>query len=103
MPYSTIMGKWTEQGLKSVKQSPQRVAIAKEIIEKRGGRWRGIYYTFGDYDFVAFVEQGKASDGDVMGSLLGIAGAGAVRTKTLKAFSLPEFRKVLGKVPKPRP
>jgi uncharacterized protein with GYD domain len=100
MPYFIILGKWTEQGIKNVKQSPQRVATAKALIEKTGGKWRGIYYTFGEYDFVALVEQGKASDEDVMSSLLTITGAGAVRTKTLKAFSLPEFRKVLGKVRK---
>jgi len=100
MPYYIIEGKWTEQGIRTVKDSPNRVAMAKEIIEKKGGKFRGIYYTFGDSDFVVLVEQGKATDQDVMSAILTIVGAGAIRTKTIRAFSLSEFRKVLGKVPK---
>ncbi len=100
MPYYIVLGKWTEQGLKNVKESPRRAAAAKELIEKSGGKWLGIYYTFGEYDFVVLTEQGKASDEEIMGNLLTIASsAGAVRTTTLKAFSLSEFENVLGKVP----
>ena len=100
MPYIIVLGKWTEQGVKNVKESPQRVATAKALIEKTGAKWKGIYYTFGDTDFVVISDQGKASDEDIMASLLAISGAGAVRTHTLKAYSLPEFRKILSKVPK---
>lgn len=102
MPYFILLGKWTEQGLKNVKESPQRAAAAKELIEKKGAKWRGIYYTFGENDFVVITEQGKASDEDVMSTLLTIAGAGAIRTTTMKAYSLSEFRKILSKVPKPK-
>lgn len=102
MPYFIILGKWTEHGVKAVKESPQRVAAAKALIEKTGAKWKGIYYTFGETDFVVVCDQGKASDEAVMSAALTIAGAGAVRTTTLKAYSLSEFRKVLAKVPKPK-
>ena len=102
MPYIIVLGKWTEHGVKNVKESPQRVADAKAVIEKAGAKWKGIYYTFGETDFVVFADQGKATDEAVMAALLTISGAGAVRTTTLKAYSLSEFRKILGKVPKPK-
>jgi len=98
MPYYIILGKWTEQGVKNAKDSPKRAAAAKALIEKAGGKWHGIYYTFGEYDFVVIAEQGSSSDENVMRDLLTIAGQGSVRTKTLKAFSLSEAEKIFEKL-----
>lgn len=97
MPYYVTLWKWTEQGIKNVKDSPKRVAAFKAAVEKAGGRTHAFYYTFGKYDGIAITE--APDDATVMGVLLGIAGQGNVRTTTMKAFSESEAKKIIGGLP----
>ena len=99
MPYFITLGRWTEQGIKNVKESPKRAAAAKALIERSGGKWLGIYYTFGEFDFVAITEQGSGTDESAMRDILAIGGQGSARTITLKAFSLSEAEKIFSQLP----
>ena len=99
MPYYIVLGNWTKEGAKNVKESPKRVATVKAAIEKSGGKFLGIYYTFGEYDWVVLAEQGASTDESMMQTLLAYGGGGAGHTKTLKAFSLAEFQNIVGKLP----
>jgi uncharacterized protein with GYD domain len=100
MPYFIILGRWTEQGVRTARDSPKRVKAVKALFEKSGGKWLDIYYTFGDYDFIALVDQGKATDAAIMGTIIRTAGLGNIKTKTLKALSLSEATKMFDKLPK---
>lgn len=97
MPYYIILGNWTDQGVRNIKDSPKRAAAAKAAVEKAGGKWHGLYYTFGQYDFVVITE--APNDETVMSVLLGIGSQGSVRTTTLKAFPEAEGFKIIGKLP----
>ncbi len=44
--------KWTDQGIRNVKESPQRLDAAKKAIEAAGGKMTGFYLTMGRYDAV---------------------------------------------------
>ena len=85
---------WTEQGVKSVKDSPKRLDAARKLAETAGARLGDFYMTMGGYDMVAHVE--APDDATVAKFVLHLAGAGNVRTQTLKAFSEDEYRKILG-------
>jgi len=52
-----------------------------------------LYYTLGEYDFVGIVE--VPSDEDVAKILLCLGSMGNIRTKTMKAWTEPEFAKML--------
>lgn len=97
MPFYVGLGRWTEQGVKNVKDSSKRVAAAKTLIEKSGGKFHGIYYTMGEYDFVVLVE--GPSDEIMSGNVLAIAGQGSVRLITMRAFTLEEAEKIFSKLP----
>lgn len=97
MPYYIFLVNWTDEGIKNIKDSPKRAAAAREAIEKAGGKWHGLYYTFGQYDMVLITE--CPNDEATMFVSLAIGRLGSVRTTTLKAFPEAEAAKIIEKLP----
>lgn len=87
---------FTDQGIQSVKDSPDRFAAFKAMAEKLGGTLKGVYYTMGHYDMVVIME---GSDEAAMTAMLTVGSLGNVRTETLRGFSLEEMKKIIGKMP----
>lgn len=92
-----ILMNLTEQGIKDVKNAPARVKATEEAMEAVGGKLLGFYVTMGQYDYVAVAE--GPGDEVAMVQLLGLGAAGNVRTTTLKAFTLEEFKGILKQLP----
>ncbi|MGH6719795.1 MAG: GYD domain-containing protein [Alphaproteobacteria bacterium] len=91
--YIALMN-WTDQGIKTVKESPKRADVARAIAKKLGCELRKFYMTIGSYDMIAIIE--APDDESVAKFLLSIGGAGNVRTTTLKAFSEESYRRIVG-------
>lgn len=96
MPTYIILGNWTQEGLKNIKDIGKRIENAKKISESFGGSIKEVYYTFGRYDFISIAE-GKDNE-SVMKALLTIAGTGTVRTETLLAYPSQEFVNIVSKL-----
>jgi uncharacterized protein with GYD domain len=92
MPYFVILGNWTDQGIRNVQDAPERAKKVHSMFEKAGAKMQ-LYYTLGEYDFIAVVE--APNDEEVMKVLLCLGSMGNVRTKTLKAWSEGELAKAL--------
>ena len=84
---------WTDQGVKTVKESPKRLDAARKLAETAGAKLGDFYMTMGGYDMVAHVD--APDDATVAKFVLNVGGGGNVRTQTLKAFSEDEYRKIL--------
>jgi uncharacterized protein with GYD domain len=85
---------WTDQGIKSVKDSPKRLDAAREAARMTGCELQDFYMTMGAYDMVALVE---APDDTAMAKFaLQVAGQGNVRPTTLKAFGETDYRSLIG-------
>ena len=93
MPHYVILWNWTDQGIRSVKDSPQRLASFRAQLEKVGGKLVSEYYTMGKYDGVLIVE--APSDETIMSIMLGNASKGNFRSMTLKAFPMSETGKII--------
>jgi uncharacterized protein with GYD domain len=93
--YVTLF-KWTEQGIKDIKDASARFEASKELVEAMGGKVLGIYVTMGDYDIVAVTE----GPNDEMASAvaLSIASKGNAKTTTMRAYTEREFAEILKKV-----
>jgi uncharacterized protein with GYD domain len=78
-----VLGKFTQEGITKIKESPQRLGAARKVVKSTGGELKEFYYTMGRYDFVAIVE--GPSNEAAMQSLFAICSVGAVRTETLVA------------------
>ena len=94
--YITLM-KLTEQGIKDIKNAPQRVEDAAKGLEALGGCLHAFYLVMGDYDYVAISE--GPSDEVAMTFLMALGAAGNTRTTTLKAFPLEAFKELVGRLP----
>ena len=86
---------FTDQGIRSVKESPDRYAAFKATAEKMGVSVKEVYYTVGRYDLVLVTE---GSDEAITATLLKLGSLGNVRTETLRGFSVDEMRKVIGSI-----
>jgi uncharacterized protein with GYD domain len=88
-----ILMRFTDQGIKAVKDAPKRIDAAIKRFEAMGGKVIGFYATMGEYDYVAIGE--APNDAVGMTFLLGLGVAGYVRTTTLKAFTKEEFAEIV--------
>ncbi|HLQ41932.1 MAG TPA: GYD domain-containing protein [Thermoplasmata archaeon] len=95
MPNYITLGNWTEQGIKTVKESPKRADAVTALANKLGAKMQ-IFYTMGRYDIVALTE--APNDDVAMQLLLEIGKLGNVKTQTLKAWTASEATKVISKV-----
>ena len=97
MPSYLSLINWTDQGVKNIKQSPQRLDAAKAAIQAAGGRMIFFYLTMGQYDLVTLTE--FPNDDAAARFLLAIGSMGNIRSTTLKAFTEDEFRNLIASLP----
>jgi uncharacterized protein with GYD domain len=95
MPVFVVLGNWTDQGIKKVKEAPNRIKDTHNAVKQSGGKMQ-LYYTLGEYDFVMIVE--VPSDEAIMKVLLRLGSLGNVRTKTLKAWTESEGVKAISEI-----
>ncbi len=97
MPTFISLVNWTEQGIKNVKDAPNRLEMAKAALKEMGGEIKDVYVTTGQYDILVIAD---APDGDVMAKFaLAIGAQGNVRTTTCRGFTEAEFQKMVSDLP----
>jgi uncharacterized protein with GYD domain len=97
MPIYIALYKLTDQGIKNIKEMPQRIEKAIEASEAMGGKVLGVYSVLGEYDLVSIAE--FPNDETVLTLALALGGQGNVRSTTLKAFTKEEFAEIVKKLP----
>ena len=97
MPQYITLINYTEQGLKDIKNVPDRVDAARRAIESAGGRLLSYHLTLGQHDAVAISE--APDDESYTTLILSIAAQGNIRTITLKAFTEEETMRIVGNIP----
>ena len=88
---------FTDQGLRTIKDSPKRAAAAAEAAKKFGVTMREIVWTQGQYDIVCILD--GPDEQAISAFTLAVAGQGNVRGQTLRAVSKDEMGVILGKLP----
>ena len=97
MPTYITLYKLTDQGIKNIKDAPERVEEAIKGFESMGGKLIGFFAVMGEYDYVAIGE--IPSDESAMAFALGLGSGGNVRSTSLKAFNKEEFGEIVKKLP----
>jgi uncharacterized protein with GYD domain len=96
MPTFIFIGNFTDQGVKTVKDSVKRADAVKELGKKFGVTMNDIHWTMGTHDVVAMFE---APDGPSMSAfVLAVGMAGNVRGQTLRAYGKDEMSGILKKL-----
>jgi len=96
MPTFVMLGHFSDQGIRNVKDTTKRAEAFKEQAKRLGGNVKELLWTMGRYDFVAVVE---APDEKVMTTMaLSVGKIGNVRSETLRAFSRADMDAMLSNV-----
>ena len=87
---------WTEQGLKDVKATVDRLDAGLELASKYGVTPTSMYWTVGNYDMVFIA---KADDDESISAyLLDVCSRGAIRSMTMRAYDREGMRGVLDRL-----
>lgn len=93
MPAYIAFGNWTDQGMRMIGESPQRLEAVKRQLEEMGGRFVAFWMTMGEHDLVLVYE--TPDDAVAARFALILNRIGAVRTKTVKAFPEAAYRQIV--------
>ena len=84
---------YTQQGISKIKDSPGRLDAAKKVWEQAGAKIKEFYLVMGEYDIIVVSE---APNDEVVAKLALMLGSqGNVKTRTSRAFTEGEFRKLV--------
>ena len=90
--YVTLMN-WTDQRVRTAKETVQRRDQADALAQKHGARIEQVYWTVGPYDMAAILE--APDDESATAMLLELGSQGNLRTTTLRAYDREEISGVI--------
>jgi uncharacterized protein with GYD domain len=93
MPTYVVLMNWTDQGVKTARETVQRRDQANALAQKHGVSIEEVYWTVGPYDLVTIVE--APDDESATAMLLELSTAGNLRTTTLRAYDREEMSGIL--------
>ena len=97
MPTYISLMKLTDQGVRGIKDAPDRIEEGIKKLEAVGGKLLGFYVVMGEYDYVGIAE--APSDEVAMTYMMGLSSGGNVRTTTLMAFTKEQLAEMVKRLP----
>ncbi|MEX3956118.1 GYD domain-containing protein [Trinickia sp. EG282A] len=91
-----VLAQFTDQGIRNIKNSPQRASQVAEMAKGFGCEMKEVFWTLGQYDIVAVIDAPDDESFTTFGLALG--SAGNVRTQSLRAFTKNELASMIGKL-----
>jgi uncharacterized protein with GYD domain len=96
VPTYILLGHFTDQGIRNVKDTTKRVEAVRAMAKKLKVTVKEAYWTLGQYDVVTILEAPDEAAVTALG--LSIGALGNVRTQTLRAFTADEIGPILNRV-----
>jgi len=91
-----VMLTWTDQGIRSLKDTPKRVQAARDLGKKFGVELKHIYLTSGEFDILVVAE---APHYDNVAKYAMAAGMqGNVRSRTVRGWTEAEMHKLISEL-----
>jgi uncharacterized protein with GYD domain len=97
MPTYIALSKWTDQGVRNIKDLFSRYGQNRELADKLGIRIIAAWWTQGAYDGVVIAE--APDDETASAAVLALGIQGNVRSETLRAFTAEDMQRILQKLP----
>ncbi len=87
----------TEEGVKGIKDAPNRRAAVEKLVGDLGGEIKSSYLTMGNYDRVLVID---FPDGESAAKFaISLGSRGFIRTNTLRAFDNDEALAIIADAP----
>ena len=96
MPKYVTLYNWTDQGVKTAKDTVNRYQAAKQLVESKGGKIETILWTVGPYDLVTMADFPDDETGTAVALLL--ASTGNLRSTTMRAFDEGAMTGIIGQM-----
>ncbi len=93
-----ILASFTEQGLRKLQDTTERVRAFREMAVKNGVTVKEIFWTRGSFDLVAVLE--APDETNVTALTVTVDSRGNVKTQMLRAFPVEVMEEMLAKVMK---
>ena len=97
MPTYMTLIQYTQQGIRSIKDSPIRLDTAKTLYKSLGAEIKSFYLAMGRQDVIVVSE--APDDETATKLILTIGSGGAIRTETFRVFTEDEYRKLISELP----
>jgi len=94
MPRGVILVDYTDQGRRTIKDSPDRAEAAKAEATKLGIQVKDVFYTPGGPHDAAIVVEADSPE-PIHKFMASIQSLGNVKMKFVRAFSIEEMRKMV--------
>lgn len=94
--YIALMN-WTDQGIRTAKDTVNRAKAARLAFEAMGVKLRDIYWTIGPYDIVTTFDAPDDETATKVSLALGMQGN--LRSTTLRAFGEQEMSQIIKGLP----
>ena len=91
-----VLANFTDQGIRSAKDSPKRAEAFKKMAETFGVTVKELFWTQGRYDIVTILD--APDEFSAMTLNLSLGALGNVRTESLRAFSAADMTNIVGKM-----
>ena len=91
-----VLANFTDQGIRSAKESPKRADAFKAMAKTFGVTVKELVWTQGRYDVVTIVD--APDEASFMSLTLSLGALGNVRTESLRAFSADDMMKAVGNI-----
>jgi uncharacterized protein with GYD domain len=92
-----VLCTFTDQGIRSVKNTVSRADAAREAASKFGVNMRELYWVQGQYDLVTLCD--AKDDASFAAFGLALASQGNVKLQTLRCFSREDMAGIVAKLP----
>lgn len=97
MPTYVSLLRFTDQGIRNIKDSPNRLDSAKKAFQAAGGELKQFFLLMGRFDALLVAE---APNDETVGKIaLSLGALGNVKTETLRAFTEAEYKKLIASLP----
>ena len=94
MPKGVILVDWTDQGRRTIKDSPDRAEATKAEAAKLGVQVKDLFYTPGGPHDAAIVIEVESPE-PINKFMASIQSLGNVKMKFIRTFSIEEMRKMV--------
>src|SRR5260370_30067749 len=91
-----VLANFTDQGIRSAKDSPKRAEAFKKMAGTFGVAVKELFWTQGRFDVVTVLD--APDELSAMALSLSLSALGNVRTESLRAFSAADMTTIVGKM-----
>lgn len=96
MAHYVMLLKFTDQGIRNVKDTTKRAAAFSKMASKMGAKINNMLWTLGQYDLVAIIE--APNDETIAALAVTLGKLGNISIQTLRGFTSSEMDGILKKV-----